>query len=201
MPIATTAYTATAIGTSQRSTGIGPPMPAGTKSRKAATPRPRNRQLMTLSVTHSEIADRGMDQAGSRTGAAVIAAILPATDRPPVTACHDGGVMPQQVPTVFASELPDDAVVLDVREDDEWVHGHVDGATHIPMGSVPARLDELPEGDPLYVICRSGGRSARVAAWLNANGYDAVNVGDGMGAWEAAGKPMVSETGRPPFVR
>jgi rhodanese-related sulfurtransferase len=110
-------------------------------------------------------------------------------------------VMPQQVPTVPASEVPDDAVVLDVREDDEWVHGHIDGALHIPMGEVPARLDELPEADPLYVACRSGGRSARVAAWLNANGYDAVNIGDGMGGWEAMGRPMVAETGRPPFVR
>ncbi len=109
--------------------------------------------------------------------------------------------MPQQIPTVSVREVPEDAVVLDVREDDEWVHGHIDGATHIPMGDVPARLDEVPEADPLYVICRSGGRSARVAAWLNANGYDAVNVGDGMGTWEALGRPMVSETGQEPFVR
>lgn len=108
--------------------------------------------------------------------------------------------MPQQVPTVSVDEVPDDAVVLDVREDDEWVHGHIEGATHIPMGDVPARLDEVPEADPLYVICRSGGRSARVAMWLTANGFDAVNV-SGMGDWEAAGKPMVSETGQPPFVR
>jgi rhodanese-related sulfurtransferase len=110
-------------------------------------------------------------------------------------------VMPQHVPTVPASEVPDDAVVVDVREGDEWVHGHIEGAAHIPMGEIPARLDELPDGDPLYLICRSGGRSARVAAWLNVNGYDAVNVGDGMGGWEARGRPMVSETGRPPFVR
>jgi rhodanese-related sulfurtransferase len=109
--------------------------------------------------------------------------------------------MPQQIPTVSVREMPEDAVVLDVREDDEWVHGHIEGATHIPMGDVPSRLDEVPDGDPLYVICRSGGRSARVAAWLNANGYDAVNVGDGMGHWEAAGRPMVSETGQEPFVR
>jgi rhodanese-related sulfurtransferase len=111
-----------------------------------------------------------------------------------------GGVMPQQVPTVSVDEVPDDAVVLDVREDDEWVHGHIEGATHIPMGDVPARLGEVPEADPLYVICRSGGRSARVTMWLNANGVDAVNV-TGMGDWEAAGKPMVSETGQEPFVR
>ena len=89
--------------------------------------------------------------------------------------------MPQQVPTVSAAEVPEDAVVLDVREDDEWVHGHIDGATHIPMGDVPARLDDLPEGDPLYVTCRGGGRSGRVAAWLNQNGFDAVNVAGGMG--------------------
>ena len=109
--------------------------------------------------------------------------------------------MPQQVPTVSASEVPEDAVVLDVREDAEWVAGHIDGATHIPMGEVPGRLGDLPEGDPLYVTCRAGGRSARVAAWLNVNGYDAVNVGGGMGEWQAAGRPMVSETGQEPFVR
>jgi rhodanese-related sulfurtransferase len=110
-------------------------------------------------------------------------------------------VMPQQVPTVSVLEVPEDAVVLDVREDDEWVHGHIDGAVHIPMGDVPARLDEIPETDLLYVMCRGGGRSARVAGWLNQNGFDAVNVGGGMGDWEATGKPMVSETGEPPFVR
>src|SRR3954447_5652524 len=108
--------------------------------------------------------------------------------------------MPRQVPTVPASELPDDAVVLDVREDNEWVAGHIEGATHIPMGEVPARLGDLPEGDPLYVTCRVGGRSARVAAWLNLNGYDAVNVAGGMDAWLSAGRPMVSETGSPPTV-
>jgi rhodanese-related sulfurtransferase len=108
--------------------------------------------------------------------------------------------MPQQVPAVSVSDVPDDAVVLDVREQNEWVAGHIDGATHIPMGEVPARLDDLPEGDPLYLICRSSGRSARVTAWLNANGFDAVVVAGGMGEWEAAGRPMVSETGQPPYV-
>ena len=108
--------------------------------------------------------------------------------------------MPQRVPTVSADEVPEGAAVLDVREPDEWVAGHLDGATHIPMGEVPVPLDDLPEGDPLYVVCRSGGRSAQVAAWLNQNGFDAVNVGGGMGEWQAAGRPMVSETGADPFV-
>jgi rhodanese-related sulfurtransferase len=109
-------------------------------------------------------------------------------------------MMPQQVPTVPAAEVPEDAVVLDVREDDEWTAGHIEGATHIPMGQVPSRLDDVPDGDPVFVICRGGGRSARVAAWLNQNGYDAVNMAGGMGAWDAAGRHMVSETGRPPYV-
>jgi rhodanese-related sulfurtransferase len=109
-------------------------------------------------------------------------------------------MMPQQVPTVSVADVPADAVVLDVREDEEWIAGHIEGATHIAMGDVPARLDEVPEGDPIYVTCRSGGRSARVTAWLNQNGYDAVNVAGGMGEWDAAGRPMVSETGRPPYV-
>src|SRR3954454_10356761 len=153
-------------------------------------------------VTHSQIAERDSGQAGFRTGAAVvvIAPILAVRSRR-TASCRMEGVMPMQVPTVPAAEVPEDAVVLDVREDDEWVTGHIDGATHIPMGDVPARLDDLPEGDPLYVTCRGGGRSARVTAWLNANGFDAVNVAGGMGEWEAIDRPMVSETGQPPFVR
>src|SRR3954451_8246937 len=164
---------------------------------------PRTTELMAPSVTHRPIAERDSGQAGSRTGggAAGIPAILAVRGSPSCTPCHDGGVMPQQVPTVPASELPVDAVVSDVREEDEWVHGQMEGATHVPMGDVPSRLEDLPEGDPLYVTCRSGGRSARVAAWLNQHGFDAVNVGGGMGGWEAAGRPMGSETGEPPFVR
>ena len=108
------------------------------------------------------------------------------------------------VPSVSATDVPPGAVVLDVREDDEWAAGHIDGAHHIPMGELPGRFDDvagLADATPeLVVVCRSGGRSARVVAWLDRNGYDAVNVGGGMGEWEAAGRPMVSDTGRPPTV-
>jgi rhodanese-related sulfurtransferase len=110
-------------------------------------------------------------------------------------------MFPPAVPSVAAVDVPPGAAVLDVREDDEWQAGHIDGALHIPMGQVPARLDELPEDGDLVVVCRSGGRSARVVAWLVQNGYDAVNLDGGMGAWDAAGRPMVSETGTDPFVR
>ena len=106
------------------------------------------------------------------------------------------------VPSVAVTEVPQGAYVVDVREDDEWVAGHVDGALHIPLADVPARYGEIDtESGPVYVVCRAGGRSSRAVAWLSQNGVDAVNVDGGMGAWADAGRPMVSETGAEPFVR
>jgi rhodanese-related sulfurtransferase len=100
------------------------------------------------------------------------------------------------VPTVDAPSVPADAPLLDVREQDEWDAGHVSGALHIPIGEVVERLGELPD-EKLYVLCRVGGRSAQVVQYLVAQGRDAVNVDGGMYAWEAAGRPMVSERGEP----
>jgi rhodanese-related sulfurtransferase len=106
----------------------------------------------------------------------------------------------QNVPEVSVQELPADAVILDVREDDEWAAGHVEGATHVPLGEVPARLGELPDADPLYVICRSGNRSGRAVAWLGQQGIETVNVAGGMRAWAAAGRPMVADGGAPTVI-
>ena len=107
------------------------------------------------------------------------------------------------IPTVAMSGVPDPLPeglgVLDVREDDEWRAGHVEGATHIPLRDVPARLAELPEGQTL-VVCKVGARSAQAVAYLQQQGRDAVNLDGGMLDWEAAGRPMVSETGTPPQV-
>lgn len=83
-----------------------------------------------------------------------------------------------------------EAFLLDVREDDEWSAGRVPGAVHVPMHEVPARLDVLPTGVSVAVICRVGARSAQVAHWLRAQGYDAHNVEGGMLGWQAAGLPV-----------
>ncbi|WP_063763171.1 rhodanese-like domain-containing protein [Streptomyces sp. NRRL WC-3742] len=104
-----------------------------------------------------------------------------------------------QIPTTDAAAVPAEAALLDVREQDEWDAGHVDGALHIPIGQVVARLGELPD-EKLYVLCRVGGRSAQVVQYLVQQGRDAVNVDGGMYAWEGAGRPMVSSTGQPAFV-
>ena len=104
---------------------------------------------------------------------------------------------PQTVPSVsvsdVADDLPEGVLLLDVREDDEWAAGHAPHAVHIPMSELAGRLGELPQDDNLFVVCRSGGRSARVTAYLNANGWDAVNVAGGMMSWAAARRPMVCE--------
>jgi rhodanese-related sulfurtransferase len=101
------------------------------------------------------------------------------------------------IPTVFVPDLPDQALLLDVRESGEWSAGHAPGAVHVPMSELPGRLSDLPDADgsTLAVVCRSGGRSSQVVAWLSQQGYDVSNVAGGMQAWAAAGKPMVSERG------
>ncbi len=105
-----------------------------------------------------------------------------------------------QIPAISAPDVPDDAVLLDVREQDEWVAGHAPGAVHIPMSELLSRMAEVPAADPLVVVCRSGHRSAQVTAYFRVHGLDAVNLHGGMEAWQAAGRPMRSGTGAEPFV-
>lgn len=112
---------------------------------------------------------------------------------------------PEEVPTASVRDLPTDELLLvDVREPDEWQAGHAPEALHIPLRDVPARMDELaelPDDRPLYVVCRTGGRSAQATAFLNANGYEAVNVAGGMKSWQTEGRPVVSDhPGMPPEV-
>ncbi len=85
-----------------------------------------------------------------------------------------------------------DDVLLDVREPDEIATASVAGAVAIPMGQVPARLDELPRDKTIVVMCHHGSRSARVTGFLNANGFDkAVNLDGGIDAWAVHIDPTV----------
>lgn len=86
--------------------------------------------------------------------------------------------------------LGDDLVVLDVRENHEWAEGHIDGAIHIPLGELQARVGELDPSVPTLVVCHLGGRSARATQWLHAQGHDVTNVAGGMEAWQQAGRPV-----------
>ncbi|MGP3687214.1 rhodanese-like domain-containing protein [Streptomyces sp. IBSNAI002] len=108
------------------------------------------------------------------------------------------------LPSVDAAAVPSGGFVLDVREDDEWAAGHVEGALHIPMSDFVARFGDLTEsvedGRRVHVMCRVGGRSAQVTQYLVRQGIDAVNVDGGMQAWDGAGRPMVTDNGNPAFV-
>ncbi|MEV7236171.1 rhodanese-like domain-containing protein [Streptomyces sp. NPDC051020] len=108
------------------------------------------------------------------------------------------------LPSVDVAAVPSDGLVLDVRENDEWAAGHVDGALHIPMSDFVGRFGEVTEaaedGRRVHVMCRVGGRSARVTQYLVQQGIDAVNVDGGMLAWDGAGRPMVTDNDNPAFV-
>ena len=104
------------------------------------------------------------------------------------------------VPEVMSADLPAGAFLLDVREDDEWVAGHAPDAMHVRLGEIGARAGELPRDSEVYVICRSGARSAYAAQMLAIGGLRTVNVADGMTGWAVAGRPMVSENGADPYI-
>ncbi len=91
----------------------------------------------------------------------------------------------------LASAHAGGAVVLDVRNPDEYNAGHVPGAKLIPLGELSARQDEIPGGDPIYVICATGGRSLAATKAMIEAGYRAVSVMGGTKAWIEAGHPVV----------
>jgi rhodanese-related sulfurtransferase len=105
------------------------------------------------------------------------------------------------IPTTSAGDIPADAFILDVREDDEWAAGHAPDALHVPMMQIPSRLEDIPVDRDVVVVCRVGGRSAQVVAFLQQNGMDrTINLDGGMQSWAASGRPMTSEDGGAPRV-
>lgn len=73
-----------------------------------------------------------------------------------------------------------DIQVLDVREDDEWAAGRIDGAVHIPLGELDRRVDELDRNRPVVTVCRSGGRAGKAAEVLGGAGLTAEVMAGGM---------------------
>ncbi|WP_037568422.1 rhodanese-like domain-containing protein [Phaeacidiphilus oryzae] len=115
----------------------------------------------------------------------------------PNFACHQG---PEQISAADADRRvrSGEAVLLDVREADEYAAGHAPAAAWQPLVVVAAGAD-LPgpaaDGRPVLVVCRSGNRSQRAAEVLAARGVAALNVSGGMRAWAAAGLPVVDNAG------
>lgn len=93
--------------------------------------------------------------------------------------------------SVEPQEVPAGAQLIDIREVDEYSQWHAEGATNLPLSELQARYGELDLDSDIYLICLSGGRSARACAWLEQNGIDAINVKNGSAGWRDAGLPIV----------
>jgi rhodanese-related sulfurtransferase len=105
--------------------------------------------------------------------------------------------VPQVTADDGATLVEGGAVLLDVREPNEWTAGHAAAAVHIPLGQLTSRTAEVPGDATVVVICRSGARSDRAAAYLRGQGLDAVNLAGGMQAWSASGLDVVTDDGDP----
>lgn len=86
------------------------------------------------------------------------------------------------------------AILLDVREDDEWSAGHAPGAIHRALGSLDSSTYD--PAVPVVAVCRSGKRSAVAAGQLAAAGITVYNLAGGMQAWLAAGQPGIKDDAR-----
>ncbi len=79
----------------------------------------------------------------------------------------------------------EEITLLDVREVDEYEGGHIEGAVNAPLSSLNETELPYPKDEPIYVICRSGNRSAQAAQLLKERGYTEIyDVSGGMIAWE-----------------
>lgn len=106
------------------------------------------------------------------------------------------GDMPELTPAEFCRRWPedrrDDVTLLDVREPAEWQAAHVADAVHIPMRTIPGRVDELDPERTYVVMCHSGVRSLRVATYLAASGFTRLfNLAGGIDAWSREVDPSV----------
>jgi adenylyltransferase/sulfurtransferase len=108
--------------------------------------------------------------------------------------------MPSGVPEIHVLDLKarldegDVPAMVDVREGFERAIADLpdSGQRHIPMAEVPQRLHELPKDTEIVVYCRSGARSASVVQFLNAQGFEAVNLAGGVLAWQEDVDPTLT---------
>src|SRR5579859_3114018 len=83
------------------------------------------------------------------------------------------------------------AIIVDVREKDEWRGGHIPGAKHIPLGDLQKRSSEILSAPDVVFVCRSGNRSATAAKAFEKTGHPSVSsLAGGMEAWQRTGLPV-----------
>ena len=82
-------------------------------------------------------------------------------------------------------------VLIDVRETDEYLSGHVPGAISVPLSTVQNNVEPFLSHQPTYVICQAGGRSMRACEFAEQSGALCINVAGGTGAWIQSGFDVV----------
>ena len=86
-----------------------------------------------------------------------------------------------------------EAILIDVREENDWREGHAEGARHLSRGVIELEIEEqIPDmKKPIICYCGGGSRSALVAESLQKMGYENVrSMAGGLRAWKEAGLPM-----------
>jgi rhodanese-related sulfurtransferase len=92
----------------------------------------------------------------------------------------------EDMPVVNWDALPDNAFLLDVRDEDEFADGHVPGSVNIPLSALRRDPSALPKDRPILAYCRVGQRGYYAVRFLRQHGYDARNVSGGILTWENA---------------
>lgn len=102
--------------------------------------------------------------------------------------------LPPEITVSQAADMQKNgAFVLDVREPSEWAQFHIQGATLIPLGDLPNRLNEVPKNRQVVVYCRTGNRSAQGRDILKNAGYTLVtSMAGGITQWQAQGMPVIT---------
>ena len=96
------------------------------------------------------------------------------------------GIKKIDVKTLQKKLENEEITLLDVRESSEYEGGHIEGAVNAPLSSLDANQLPYPKDEPIYVICRSGNRSAQAASQLQDAGYTEIyDVSGGMIAWQS----------------
>ena len=105
-----------------------------------------------------------------------------------------GGVPAVTVQEAAEMQGPDGgALIIDVREPNEYAQMRAQGAVLLPLGHLNSRVKDLPRDREILLMCRTGGRSQNATQFLAANSFENVtNVSGGIVAWHKAGLPTTS---------
>jgi rhodanese-related sulfurtransferase len=103
-----------------------------------------------------------------------------------------GSSVPQTKPDEVRKEISKSPkpIILDVRQPYEYQSGHIQGAKLIPLGELPAKMNQLPRNQEIICVCQSGSRSSSAARHLQSAGYNVRNMQGGMDMWQRSGLPV-----------